>query len=521
MKREEELLSEKAINQIRKMGIPLERVYEQLDTFRKGLPYLELIRPALVGDGIKAIKESEKNELLSLHQKWASEGKIIKFVPASGAASRMFKSLLAVFNSNETPSRSSKDDDVIAFFHFIENIEKFAFYDDLREIVSQKGENLDQLLAEEKYHTLLDLFLNEAGLNYCNLPKALLKFHKYKTHSRTPIEEHIVEGIQYAGDKNGLVHIHFTVSEEHRELFCDYFESIKHLYENQETKIQISTSVQKVSTNTIAVTPENKPFTDDNGQVYFRPAGHGALLENLSDLQGHVVAVKNIDNVSPDYLKEDTFEYKKLLCGLLIKLQQKSFAYLEKIDSGLIADKDIEELKDFLQKELFIHFENSFWNKSHQDQLREIKQLLNRPIRVCGMVKNTGEPGGGPFWVKGKDGKESLQIIESSQINLEDKQQKELFHSSKYFNPVDLVCGIRDYKGNLFNLAQYVDPETAFICTKYKDGKELKALEVPGLWNGAMAFWNTVFVEVPLSTFTPVKTINDLLKPEHQPALIS
>ena len=280
-------------------------------------------------------------------------------------------------------------------------------------------------------------------------------------------------------------------------------------------KYNVTFSLQKSSTDTIAVDENYLPFRTQSGSILFRPGGHGALIENLNELDGDIVFIKNIDNVVQDNYKGDIVTYKQLLAGTLVQVQQKIFNYLELLDNGILNNVQIGEIISFLEDVLCI--KNPNINLLDGDALLlYLRKKLNRPIRVCGMVKNVGEPGGGPFWAYNNDGTISLQILESSQIDKHNKSYIQMFSSGTYFNPVDIVCGIKDYKGKRFNLIDYVDPNTGFISSKSKDGRSLKALELPGLWNGAMSDWNTMFVEVPLTTFNPVKTVNDLLKEQHQ-----
>ena len=399
---------------------------------------------------------------------------------------------------------------------FFEQIEKFAFYDDLNAACEKmSGKDISALVSEGNYKAVVAALLEAAGLNYGALPKGLLKFHRYEDGNRTPLEEHLVEGALYAANKNGKVNVHFTVSPEHRRLFEALVADKAAVYAKKYgVDYNVTFSEQKPSTDTIAADMDNQPFRD-NGKLLFRPGGHGALIENLNDLDADVIFIKNIDNVVPDKLKGDTVLYKKLIAGVLVALQQKAFAYLELLDSGRYTHEQVIEILQFLQKKLFCKNPETK-NLEDAELVLYLKEKLNRPMRVCGMVKNVGEPGGGPFLAYNSDGTISLQILESSQIDMNDPEKKAMFEKGTHFNPVDLVCAVRDYKGNKFNLLQYVDKATGFISYKSKNGKDLKALELPGLWNGAMSDWNTVFVEVPIETFNPVKTVNDLLRPEHQ-----
>ncbi|MCD8261587.1 MAG: DUF4301 family protein [Bacteroides sp.] len=492
-------------------GITQAQIEEQLHCFETGFSYLKLEAAASVEKGILSPDEEEQKEFLEAWQHYIRQDRtIVKFVPASGAASRMFKNLFEFLDAdyNEPQTGFEKE--------FFGRITDFAFYGDLNEAcLRNNGKDIPALIGEGSYKTVVENLLAEAGLNYGALPKGLLKFHKYPDGERTPVEEHLVEGALYAAGKAGKANIHFTVSTEHKALFQALInEKIAKYSEKYNIDYNISFSEQKPSTDTIAVDMENKPFRD-NGKLLFRPGGHGALIENLNDLDADVIFIKNIDNVVPDRLKGDTVLYKKLIAGVLVALQKQAFEYLELLDGGTYTDEQIMEVLQFVQKKLFCKNPET---KDLEDVelVLYLKKKLNRPIRVCGMVKNVGEPGGGPFLAYNSDGTISLQILESSQIDMSDPQKREMFEKGTHFNPVDLVCAVRNYKGHKFDLVNFVDKAAGFISYKSKSGKELKALELPGLWNGAMSDWNTVFVEVPLSTFNPVKTVNDLLRPEHQ-----
>lgn len=492
-------------------GITEAQIAEQLACFQKGFPYLKLDAAASIEKGILAPGAEEQKEYLDAWEAYTRTDKtIVKFVPASGAASRMFKNLFEFLDADyNTPSTKFEQT-------FFDNIEKFAFYDDLNEAcVHITEKDIPALIAEENYKAVVAALLNVAGLNYGALPKGLLKFHKYEEGARTPLEEHLAEGAMYAAGKNGKVNVHFTVSTEHRELFKRLVAEKTTAFANRYgVDYNISFSEQKPSTDTIAADMDNQPFRD-NGKLLFRPGGHGALIENLNDLDADVIFIKNIDNVVPDRLKADTVLYKKLIAGVLVSLQKQAFQYLELLDSGQYTHEQIMEILQFLQKNLFCK-NPGVKDLEDAELVIYLKKKLNRPMRVCGMVKNVGEPGGGPFLAYNSDGTISLQILESSQIDMDNPAAKEMFEKGTHFNPVDLVCAVRDYKGHKFDLVKFVDKATGFISYKSKSGKDLKALELPGLWNGAMSDWNTVFVEVSLSTFNPVKTVNDLLRDQHQ-----
>lgn len=496
---------------LKSKGISEEQIAEQLACFKKGFPYLKLSAAASVEKGILTPDTNEQKEYLDAWEGYRQTDKVVvKFVPASGAASRMFKNLFEFLGADYNVPQTSFEK------MFFEKIEDFAFYDDLNMTCRKTvGEDVPALLASGNYKAIVASLLEAAGLNYGALPKGLLKFHKYEDGNRTPLEEHLVEGALYAANKNGKVNVHFTVSPEHRTLFRTLVDAKAMAYaQKYGVNYNVTFSEQKPSTDTIAVDMENNPFRDA-GKLLFRPGGHGALIENLNDLDADVIFIKNIDNVVPDRLKGDTVLYKKLIAGVLVTLQQRAFAYLRLLDSGRYTHEQILEVLQFLQKQLYCK-NPEIKDLEDAELVIYLKEKLNRPMRVCGMVKNVGEPGGGPFLAYNSDGTVSLQILESSQIDMDDPAKKEMFEKGTHFNPVDLVCAVRDYKGHKFDLVKYVDKATGFISYKSKNGKDLKALELPGLWNGAMSDWNTIFVEVPLSTFNPVKTVNDLLREQHQ-----
>lgn len=492
-------------------GISETKIAEQLACFQKGFPYLKLDAAASIAKGILAPDGDGQQQYLAAWDAYTHTDKtIVKFVPASGAASRMFKDLFEFLGADyDQPTTKFEQT-------FFGQIAQFAFYNDLDAACERTaGAGISALVAAGNYKAVVAALLDGAGLNYGALPKGLLKFHAYAEGARTPLEEHLAEGAMYAAGKSGKVNVHFTVSTEHRELFKTLVAAkAGEFAKRYGVDYNITFSEQKPNTDTLAADADNQPFRD-NGKLVFRPGGHGALIENLNDLDADVIFIKNIDNVVPDKLKPDTVLYKKLIAGVLVSLQQQAFEYLNLLDSGDYTPEQVREMLQFVQKQLFC-------KNPETKQLEDaelviyLKQKLNRPMRVCGMVKNVGEPGGGPFLAYNSDGTISLQILESSQIDMSDPVAKEMFEKGTHFNPVDLVCAVRDYKGHKFDLTKYVDKATGFISLKSKNGKELKALELPGLWNGAMSNWNTVFVEVSLATFNPVKTVNDLLREQHQ-----
>ena len=506
------MLTQKDKEFLQSKGISEELLNRQLEQFKTGFPFLQLAGAAAPGKGITVTDEQQQQEYLSAWDEYLKGPHTVqKFVPASGAASRMFKNLFEFLDGDS----DVPDNDFIKTF--FAHISCFAFYDALNDAcVVNEGATIEDLIADGYYKAVVACLLNEEGLNYGQLPKGLLQFHAYDDCVRTPLEEHLVEGALYAAGKDGKVNVHFTVSPEHRPLFEDLVESKKGEYESKfGVKYNISFSEQKSSTDTVAATIDNEPFRNDDGSILFRPGGHGALIENLNDIDADIIFIKNIDNVVPDRLKDPTVRFKKVIAGVLVSLQQRAFDYIRLLDTGKYTHQDLEQMIRFMRDELCQRNPN-LKNLEDTEMAIYLRRKLNRPMRVCGMVKNVGEPGGGPFLAYNQDGTISLQILESSQIDTNNEEYVKMFKSGTHFNPVDLVCAVKDYQGNHFDLPRYVDPQTGFISSKSKNGKELKALELPGLWNGAMSDWNTIFVEVPLETFNPVKTVNDLLREQHQ-----
>ncbi len=514
--------TEKDLKQFESKGISKETVEKQLENFKKGFPFVRLTAPATVGNGLISFKDDEVKELEKYFNENKDDYELLKFVPASGAASRMFKHLLA-FRQQYTGSQEDKekllsDHSFNSVWYFFENIKKFAFYNELKTVLQDAGYDIEELLKKEDYNTILDYFLTEKGMNYARMPKGLLLFHDYPDGPRMAMEEHLVEAAVYACDKNNVAKVHFTVSPEHQQRFEEVFAEKRGKYEKAyEVTYEIGFSQQKPETDMIAVDMNNEPFREPDGTILFRPGGHGALIENLNDLQGEIIFIKNIDNIVPDRLRDTTYLYKKVIGGLLFKLQEKTFDYLELLEDGNVTENELAGIVTFAKEQLNIFIPTAYEGFDKMEKIDFLYNKLNRPIRIAGMVKNEGEPGGGPFWVEDETEERSLQIVEASQIDFNNPGQKEIVSNATHFNPVDLVCGVRNYKGENFDLRDFVDPQTGFISQKSKDGKDLKAQELPGLWNGAMAHWNTVFVETPLITFNPVKTINDLLRPQHQP----
>ena len=505
------MLSQQDLQQLAGKGISEEQINQQLDAFKTGFPFLKLEAAAAIGKGIVSPAEDERQQYVKAWNNYKDEGhKIVKFVPASGAASRMFKDMFSFLNADyDTPTTEFER-------KYFLNLTKFAFYDALdAKCMELYGKGITTLLADMNYKAIAAAMLNKEGLNYGQLPKGMLLFHKYPDGPRTPMEEHLVEGALYAASA-GEANVHFTVSHEHMEMFEQRVAEKEDIYaEKYGVKYNISFSEQKPNTDTVAANPDNTLFRNEDGSLLFRPGGHGALIENLNEIDADVIFIKNIDNVVPDRLKEETVEYKQLIAGVLVTLQKRAFEYLRMLNAGEYNHELLEEIIRFVQQDLCCR-KPDIKELEDAELVIYLKKKLNRPMRVCGVVKNVGEPGGGPFLTYNQDGTISLQILESSQIDKSNEEYMRMFTEGTHFNPVDLVCAVRDFEGKPFNLPDFVDKSTGFISNKSKNGRELKALELPGLWNGAMSDWNTVFVEVPLGTFNPVKTVNDLLRDQHQ-----
>ena len=521
---EASLFNEKEIRQIKARGMTQEEVLAQIETFKRGISYLKLRRPCTVGDGITALRKSDFKRLTDHYAGAVSSGRTLKFVPASGAASRMFKLLISINNrfaniDKKLISTLAAEDrpGYEPLFQFLERIKQFAFYDDLKAMMLKDGLIIEDVLSKGQYKEILEYVLTPRGLNYPNLPKGMIRFHYYPDYPRTPFEEHLVEAAAYTRDRDRCCSIHFTISPEYENAVKAHLKEAVARNSADNVVFEIGLSLQEPSTDTIAVDPDNRPFRDQDNRLLFRPGGHGTLLKNLNNIRGDIVFVKNIDNVVPDRLKHETYLYKRVLGGYLVELQKEIFRCLEVLATKKVDNQFIKRTFEFVRSTLSVIPPSGVEQASRDEKIDFLFARLNRPLRVCGMVKNQGEPGGGPFWVEHDDWAASVQIVESAQIDQKSIQQRSYWESSTHFNPVDLVCGVRDYQGRPFDLMGFVDPDTGLISIKSKDGKELKALESPGLWNGAMAHWNTVFVEVPVITFNPVKTIIDLLRDEHQP----
>lgn len=507
--------SDKDLKQIAALGLTEDAVEHQIENFRKGFPKTELIAAATVDNGgMLRLDDKDIDRYATYYKKAAQGKKILKFVPASGAATRMFKDLYA-FTATYFGIDYKIEQEHPQVKEFIEKIRTFAFFNDLEACMERSKADFGDYMDRGDFATVINFLLKDQYMGYGSLPKGLLKFHRYGHAQRTPMEEHIVEGAEYARMSDGTVNIHFTVSPEHRALFRKKLAQVKAYYEAAfNVKLHITFSEQKHYTDIIAVNEQNDPVRDDEGRLIFRPGGHGALIENLNEQRADIIFVKNIDNVVPDWMKHTTIIYKKVLAGLLLDLQSQTFKYLNTLDKGASANQ-LRAIERFAQDQLRITLPEEYESMDDAAKSLILHNLLNRPMRVCGMVKNQGEPGGGPFITRNTEGQQSLQIVETAQINRNNPEQESILSNATHFNPVDLVCATKNYRGRYFDLRKYVDPNTGFISKKTKGATVLKSQELPGLWNGAMAHWTTIFVEVPLATFNPVKTVNDLLRKEH------
>ncbi len=514
-------ISGKDIEQITAKGLTVEKVLEQINVFVNGIPFIVLREPAKLGSGIVKFETDELLDLTRFYDDKLKGLDVVKFVPASGAATRMFKDLFKFLDSYDFTKESINSylnyEKAVAIRLFLIGFEKLPFYEVVFKATKEKYPRFEDFSEGEQLYAFVKTMLrNHGGLNYGAYPKGLLPFHKYKENINTAFEEHLYEAAKY-GVKDGNARLHFTVSKEHHDNFINEFKEKRAKIEKKtNTKFDITYSFQKESTDTIAVTENNEPFKNKDGEILFRPGGHGALIENLNAIDADIVFIKNIDNVVVRKYQDELTVYKKVLAGKLLLIQNQVFSILESLEKIMPDEEELGNICNFLQKDLNIMMPSDFEKFSNKYKREFLVEVLNRPIRVCGMVLNEGEPGGGPFWIKNEHGRSELQIIESPQINKDSLTQQKIASQATHFNPVDLVCGMRNYKGEKFNLTEFVDPKMAFITNKSINGKSVKALELPGLWNGAMSKWISIFVEVPLTTFNPVKTVNDLLKSAHQ-----
>ncbi|WP_246124782.1 DUF4301 family protein [Algibacter pacificus] len=514
------MFSEKDTRQINSKGIALKQVEAQVSRIKNGMTYSNLIAAANIGKGIESYNSYKSQEFIKRFEDKQNELDIVKFVPASGAASRMFKFLfqfLKNFDSNNETIDAyieNKNDKLIKTF--VAGLENFPFYTEVLTKAKAIYPNYDNFSKSEACTAFVKTMLDENALNYSFFPKGLLPFHTYNNVAVTAFREHLLESTLYASSNN-KANLHFTVSEKHHKYFNAELSKIKsELEEKTNTTFNVSFSYQKEETETLALTTDNQIYRNEDGSILFRPAGHGALIENLNDLDHDIVFIKNIDNIVVFEKNKDVSEYKKMLGGVLVEAQERVFNFLKRLDDTDVSEAELLEIAQFITSKMNVSIGDDFDDLASEDKKNYLKTKLNKPIRVCGMVENVGEPGGGPFYVKDKNGDVSLQIVEFAQIDIDNTAQADIVKNASHFNPTDLVCGIKNYKGEKFNLLNYVDPEAAFITMKTQNGTDIQALELPGLWNGSMADWISIFVEVPLNTFSPVKTVNDLLKPEHQ-----
>ncbi len=511
------MFSDKDTQQIINHGLTVEKVNNQIEIIKSGMIYSNLVEAATIGNGILKIDAEKQQDYIDRFESNRNQLSIVKFVPASGAATRMFKFLFQFLENykSEVPIElyAQKNNAVSVFLN---GLEKFPFYETVREKVVQTMPNFNSLTLGEQCVLFVKTMLDANQLNYSFYPKGLLPFHKYKNDVSTAFKEHLIEATMYASSNN-QANLHFTISEAHKAMFEKELKLVKEPLETEtNTKFNVSFSYQDKSTDAIAITSSDKLYRTEDNKLLFRPSGHGALIENLNALDFDFIFIKNIDNIVVLEQNIAVSNYKKMLAGILLQIQTQTFKYLNKLEDDEISEDEVNNIELFVINRINVEIDEAYNAYTLKEKRDYLHHKLNRPIRVCGMVKNEGEPGGGPFWVKDNNGTVSLQIVEFAQIDIENQSQKSIVDNATHFNPTDLVCAVKDYKGNKFDLTKYVDPDAAFITLKSQNGVDIKALELPGLWNGSMAHWNSIFVEIPVSTFNPVKTVNDLLKPAHQ-----
>lgn len=511
------MFSDKDIQQIISHGLTVEKVNNQIEIIKSGMIYSNLAEAATIGNGILRIDAEKQQDYIDRFESNRNQLSIVKFVPASGAATRMFKFLfqfLDNYKSEDTIELYAQKNNAVSVF--LNGLEKFPFYKTVREKLVQTTPNFNSLTLGEQCVLFVKMMLDTDQLNYSFYPKGLLPFHKYKNDVSTAFKEHLIEATMYASSNN-QANLHFTISEVHKAMFEKELKLVKESLETEtNTKFNVSFSYQDKSTDTIAITSSDKLYRTEDDKLLFRPSGHGALIENLNTLDFDFIFIKNIDNIVVLEQNIAVSNYKKMLAGILLQIQTQTFKYLNKLEDDEISEDEVNNIELFVINRINVELEEAYTAYTLKEKRDYLHHKLNRPIRICGMVKNEGEPGGGPFWVKDNKGAVSLQIVEFAQIDIENQSQKSIVDNATHFNPTDLVCAVKDYKGNKFDLTKYVDPDAAFITLKSQNGVDIKALELPGLWNGSMAHWNSIFVEIPVSTFNPVKTVNDLLKPAHQ-----
>lgn len=499
------LFSRKDIQQIERLGLDVKAIDKQISLYRKGFKFLKLNRPCAVNDGIFSVTPAQRKKLIAFYEKESPKYKMLKFVPASGAASRMFAEWFSAKDNEGFGSEGLNQS-------FMRNLKQYPFYS----LIKQDKQAL-KYIKQKNIKSLLDYILSAKGLNYGWFPKALIPFHRYKRGEvRTALEEHLFEGAQTIRREGDICHLHFTISPEHKHNIVQKIKAVKPQYEKLgRIKYKITLSVQSSSTNMLAVDEDNLPLRDSTGKLIFRPGGHGSLLDNLQNLDANFIHVKNIDNIAPEKLFQEILPFKKMLGGLALKIQQEIFSYLRQMENARIDPLRMKEIRDYCLK-INIVFPRGMSRKALKVQKQIMFSLLNRPLRVCAVVRNEGEPGGAPFWVEEPDGNHTVQIVEGGHVDKSNSRQMAIWSAARYFNPVDMVCSTKNYRGEKFNLDNYVNTDVYLISRKNEKGRSLKALELPGLWNGSMADWNTVFVELPIISFNPVKTVDDLLRPEHK-----
>ncbi len=512
------MFTEQDIQQIENHGLTIDKVNAQISLIKKNMVYSNLLAAATIGNGILRKDKQQQQDCIDFFENKRDQISIVKFVPASGAATRMFKFLFQFLNefdeTNETIEAYSEKNKL--FKEFLNALEKLPFYEIVREKINETVLNFDSLSKGKQCVLFVKTMLDTNQLNYSFYPKGLLPFHKYENEVSTAFKEHMLEATLYALT-NSNANLHFTISEAHKNMFENELKKVKNQLEKEiNTKFNVSFSYQNKGTDTIAITSKDELFRTENGKLMFRPAGHGALIENLNMLNYDLIFIKNIDNIVVLEQNIEISDYKKMLAGILLQIQRQAFKYLNNLEDDEISEDEVNNIELFVVNRINVEFDEAYNNYTLKEKRTYLHNKLNRPIRVCGMVKNEGEPGGGPFWVQDENGTVSLQVVEFAQIDIEKENQREIVDNATYFNPTDLVCGVKNYKGEKFDLTKYVDSKAAFITMKSQNGVDIKVLEFPGLWNGSMAYWNSIFVEIPVSTFNPVKTVNDLLKPAHQ-----
>jgi hypothetical protein len=520
----ENLFTQADLEQMEELGITEEEARRQLAILAKGQRWAAVVRPCTPGDGIATIDRQDQERFIGRWQEAADKGRLTAFVPASGAATRMFAFLQRIRNEVDevTLERTAEiigrtSGDYREFRVFARSLEEFAFFEPLAEVMAKSGISVHEKLQLGVYHDILDFLLEPRGLNYSSLPKALIPFHRYSDHYRNAMEEHLVESVRTVRDQKQLCRVHFTMAPENQtEIEARGREAAAKYSENLGVQFELTFSIQSPATNTLAVDLENRPFRKPDGNLLFRPGGHGALLQNLNQLEGDIVLIRNIDNVVTDERSDLVVLHQRILTGMLLAVQNEIFNYLTLLSSGSFEAHGLQEVLDFVVHRLNPSVGEHLSSCGEREKAARIFGLLNRPLRVCGMVVNRGEPGGGPFWVKDASGRLSLQVVEQAEIDRGSAEQVAVLEGSTHFSPVQIACGLRDFQGKPFDLNRFADPGAVFVSRKTEEGKELRALELPGLWNGGMAYWNTIFVEVPEETFNPVKTINDLLRPGHR-----